>query len=353
MTDEEKIIERILNVIPPRSFELMTFLSLFRVRFSNKTETACVTYGDSPELLLNQEFIGCHCKTDEHLFMLVMHELYHVILGHTRLFPRSTEVRNLVFDAVINALLCSLFPRPEFTSFFTEYYPPDKMPYTLLRPKGRGTPPEAENALRLLYGGTHCLAVGTDQVALSLIERLITERGIADALHLELDLEHGAGQGVQIGDHGLRPLRGGAEFEDEVVAVGGRQDAGIAAVRGEGPARRGAVARGGSPEVAVDRQIDVVVRGGPEGGEQHRRHYHRDGRQFHLHKRPQVVAVASSDRRPPTATTIGRCPFSEYTAPVFEIQPLTPELCGGFSLRFTDGYGYVRMGTEDRSFVRR
>ena len=75
MTDEEKIVARILDVIPPRSFELMTFLSLFRIRFSDKTETACVTCGESPELLLNKEFIEEHCKTDEHLFMLVMHEL--------------------------------------------------------------------------------------------------------------------------------------------------------------------------------------------------------------------------------------------------------------------------------------
>ena len=154
MTDEEKIIARILDVIPPRSFELTTFLSLFRVRFSEKTKTACVTCGESPELLLNKDFIEAHCQTNEHLFMLVMHELYHVILGHTTLFPRATEVRNIVFDAVINAILCSLFPKPEFTSFFTDYYPSDKMPFALLRPKGEGTPLAAESALKLLYGGS-------------------------------------------------------------------------------------------------------------------------------------------------------------------------------------------------------
>ena len=154
MTDEEKIIARILDVIPPGSFELTTFLSLFRVRFSEKTKTACVTCGESPELLLNKDFVEAHCQTNEHLFMLVMHELYHVILGHTTLFPRATEVRNLVFDAVINAILCSLFPQPEFTSFFTDYYPSDRMPFALLRPKGDGTPPAAESALNLLYGGS-------------------------------------------------------------------------------------------------------------------------------------------------------------------------------------------------------
>lgn len=154
MTDEEKIIVRILDVIPPHSFELTTFLSLFRVRFSEKTKTACVTCGGSPELLLNKDFIEAHCQTNEHLFMLVMHELYHVILGHTTLFPHATEVRNIVFDAVINAILCSLFPKPEFTSFFTDYYPSDKMPFALLRPKGEGTPLAAEQALQLLYGGS-------------------------------------------------------------------------------------------------------------------------------------------------------------------------------------------------------
>lgn len=154
MTDEEKIITRILDVLPPSSFELATFLSLFRVRFSEKTKTACVTCGESPELLLNKDFIEAHCQTNEHLFMLVMHELYHVILGHTTLFPHATEVRNLVFDAVINAILCSLFPTPEFTSFFTDYYPSDKMPSALLRPKGEGTPLAAEQALKFLYGGS-------------------------------------------------------------------------------------------------------------------------------------------------------------------------------------------------------
>ena len=138
MTDEDRIVARILDVIPPRSLELTTFFSLFRVRFSDEVETACVTCGASPELLLNHDFVETHCRTGEHLFMLVMHELYHVILGHTTLFPHATRLSNIVFDAVINALLCSLFPKPEFTSFFTDYYPADRMPFALLRPKAEG-----------------------------------------------------------------------------------------------------------------------------------------------------------------------------------------------------------------------
>lgn len=156
MSPEQSITSRILNVLPAHSLEMLTFLSIFRVRFSDKVETACVTCRESPELLLNEEFIATHCTTDEHLLMLIMHELYHVILGHTRLFPRSTPKLNVIFDAVINALLCSLFPGEEYTSFFTSYYPSNKMPFALLRPPGEGTPPGAVEALRHLYGDNSC-----------------------------------------------------------------------------------------------------------------------------------------------------------------------------------------------------
>ena len=35
---------------------------------------------------------------------------------------RATPADNLIFDAVINALLCHMFPKPEHTSFFTDFY---------------------------------------------------------------------------------------------------------------------------------------------------------------------------------------------------------------------------------------
>src|SRR5262249_28071960 len=54
--------------------------------------------------------------------------------GHTRLFPRATPADNLIFDAVINALLCRMFPKPEHTSFFTDFYSDAHFPECLLRP---------------------------------------------------------------------------------------------------------------------------------------------------------------------------------------------------------------------------
>ena len=212
MTDEEKIIARILDVIPPRSFELTTFLSLFRVRFSEKTKTACVTCGESPELLINKEFIEAHCRTNEHLFMLVMHELYHVILGHTTLFPRATDVRNLVFDAVINAILCSLFPNPEFTSFFTDYYPSDEMPFALLRPKGAGTPIAAEAALKLLYGGSD---TGTYH---DVYEALLKSGCVKEVRLLVKSVGEG-GEPLLLGSHGEEDEEMSAEMKDLIQKI--------------------------------------------------------------------------------------------------------------------------------------
>lgn len=212
MTDEEKIVSRILDVIPPASFEMTTFLSLFRVRFSDKTETACVTCGESPELLLNKDFIEAHCQTNEHLFMLVMHELYHVILGHTTLFPRATEVRNLVFDAVINAILCSLFPKPEFTSFFTNYYPSDKMPFALLRPKGDGTPLEAEVALNLLYGGS-------DTGTYYDVYEALVDSGFVKEIKLVVKGDGNDGKPVLLGSHGDEDNEMSAEMKELIHKI--------------------------------------------------------------------------------------------------------------------------------------
>ena len=34
-------------------------------------------------LLFNRQFVDEHCRTDEHLLMLLMHEMHHLVLGHT------------------------------------------------------------------------------------------------------------------------------------------------------------------------------------------------------------------------------------------------------------------------------
>ena len=132
----DDLVRRVLDAVPARSHALGALLSLFRVEASEDVPTACVTCERRPVLRVNPAFVREHCRSDAHLFLLVMHELHHVLLGHTRLFPRVTPAHNLAFDAVVNALLCARFPEEAYTSFFTEQYGAEKGPLRLLAPPG-------------------------------------------------------------------------------------------------------------------------------------------------------------------------------------------------------------------------
>jgi len=131
---EDQLLLRIMSVFPAGHYALNAFFRLADICLSKTVDTAAVECRSVPRLLLNSDFITAHCRSDEHLFMLVMHELHHVLLGHTRLFQRLTELHNIAFDAVINAILCMLFPDPLYTSFFTGLYKPDVLSDALLRP---------------------------------------------------------------------------------------------------------------------------------------------------------------------------------------------------------------------------
>ncbi len=118
--------------------------------------TAAVSCERRPVLRINPDFVSARCRTDEHLFMLVMHELYHVLLGHTRLFPRATPAHNLAFDAVINSLLVLQHPARAYTSFFLEIYGGQTGALRLLAPP-EGAPIEHKPLAalhRLLYDGS-------------------------------------------------------------------------------------------------------------------------------------------------------------------------------------------------------
>ena len=152
MSDIDDIKRRLFSVIPTSSLHMMEFLKLMDIRFvEEETKSAAVTYTSRPELLLNKAFVDAYCKTDEHLFMLVMHELYHIILGHTHLFKRHTDIDNIAFDAVINAILCRMFPGEEYVSFFTSINSDEPFPGCILRPIGNKTPLKYIPVLKNLY----------------------------------------------------------------------------------------------------------------------------------------------------------------------------------------------------------
>ncbi len=134
VTASAGIAERILDSFPSGTYALSGLLRLLEVVESTEVPTAAVECRAAPRLLVNPEFVETWAATPEKLMMLVMHELHHVLLGHTRLFPCASLVDNFVFDAVINALLSRMFPAPEHTSLFTDYYYASSFPECLLRP---------------------------------------------------------------------------------------------------------------------------------------------------------------------------------------------------------------------------
>lgn len=113
------LAERVRQCVPLRHPAFGKLLQLLSIEASDAVPTAAVTVGTRSRLLLNPAFVAERCRTDAHLSMLVMHELYHVLLGHTRIYRRPTLAANWAFDCIINAQLCRLHPSVEFTSFFS------------------------------------------------------------------------------------------------------------------------------------------------------------------------------------------------------------------------------------------
>jgi hypothetical protein len=157
-----EIRARIFNVLPAASYQFEKLFGLLDIEYSDKTATACVECVDTPRLLLNRQFVEEYCTDDGDLFLLILHELHHVILGHTRLFPKLDYIDNIAFDAVINSMLCRTVGRSVGVRLFTATNSWDEFPARLLRPPP-GWPGPIDEALaklgrkeakviRLLYG---------------------------------------------------------------------------------------------------------------------------------------------------------------------------------------------------------
>lgn len=128
------ITRRLLGCLPATQFEMQTLTRLAGVVATRDVPTASVECKRRPRMLINPDFVDKNCERDEHLFLLIMHELWHVLLGHTRMYPFSTPAHNIAFDAIINAGLMSKFSTPEYMGFFDNLYKADEFPFCLLRP---------------------------------------------------------------------------------------------------------------------------------------------------------------------------------------------------------------------------
>lgn len=128
------IEEQVLDCFPSGSYALSALLRLVDIVESEQVPTAAVECRIQPRLLINPDFVSRHANTPERLLMLVMHELHHVLLGHTTLFKTVTRTDNFIFDCVINALISRMFPDDEHLSFLTDFYSAKVFPECLLRP---------------------------------------------------------------------------------------------------------------------------------------------------------------------------------------------------------------------------
>lgn len=128
------LAERVLDAFPTGHYGLTALLRIVELQETTEVETAAVECALNPCLRVNPNFVAVHADTPEKLLMLIMHELHHILLGHTVLFKSPTPLDNLVLDAVINATLCRMFPDPASTSFLTDFYTAEKFPDCLLRP---------------------------------------------------------------------------------------------------------------------------------------------------------------------------------------------------------------------------
>lgn len=193
-----RLAERIFDALPVTQLAFLKLLSLLDIRADRAIPTACVTLGVRARLRINPDFIRERCATDEALVMLVLHELYHVLLGHTRLYRRVTPAQNWAFDAVINAHLCQLFPDPAHTALFRASYRADRFPEALLRPPaGWRTDAERwvlEGAALEAHRALYTESSATYAELLALLEQTVAEGGAEESLPLEALLgTHGTG----------------------------------------------------------------------------------------------------------------------------------------------------------------
>jgi VWA domain containing CoxE-like protein len=197
------LADQILDCFPSGTYALSGLLRLLDIVESRDIATAAVECRVQPRLLMNPDFIAAQAETPEKLMMLVMHELHHVLLGHTTLFRRLTPVDNFVFDAVINGLICRMFPEPAYTALLTDYYDDALFPHCLLRPPP-GWSPRTTNR-HGVASGIQALPSRRRQRAADLHEALYSASGasykeVFDALPRVVTLR-GVSKVALLGDH--------------------------------------------------------------------------------------------------------------------------------------------------------
>jgi hypothetical protein len=132
-------VERTLHLVGRHTGAIEALLRVADVMWDDTVRTACVECVERPRLRLNPDFVARACPTPEALAALLLHELWHITLGHTRLFPRPTALHNFAFDAIINRTVLHFvretgLDTEPYGALFAYCYNANESPWFLLRP---------------------------------------------------------------------------------------------------------------------------------------------------------------------------------------------------------------------------
>ena len=127
--------KKILESIPKDDIAFEKFILLAEIRFDKDVRSATIAGVDRHVLLLNKNFLDKYCNDIHHLIFVIYHEIYHIIFSHFWIKIDEDEfIKNIVFDAIINAYLTKKFNDKKYYSILENLYSTDNLPECILRP---------------------------------------------------------------------------------------------------------------------------------------------------------------------------------------------------------------------------
>lgn len=155
-----------LELIEENPFAVRAALKVLSVEFTDRVATLAVSCEERPLLRVNLGFLTDHCRDDQEVKAVIVHEFLHVLLRHTDSTKPVTPARHLATDAVINAIIHRTLGE-DYSGFMSRYYRDEEGVRRLLRrPRSheearinhwkRRDPSAVESAWLALYRGQLC-----------------------------------------------------------------------------------------------------------------------------------------------------------------------------------------------------
>ena len=92
-----------------------------RISFTASVSTLAVSLQRPAMLEVNLDFVREHCRSEDDIKAVLLHEFMHVLFRHTDTFRSMTPLLNIALDSIINATIHRL-AGARYSSFFARYY---------------------------------------------------------------------------------------------------------------------------------------------------------------------------------------------------------------------------------------